>query len=134
MYDEIGKVDFIDREINPNTGSILIQASFPNPDGLIRPGAFGRVRIPVANAKDRLLVPQSCVGELQGKEFVYVVADGGTVERRNVTIEGFYKDYFLIKGDVTANEQVVFEGLQKVSNGVVVEAVLTQFESQYEGE
>jgi len=65
-YARKGSIDFIDRNVDPNTGAILLQASFPNPDFLIRPGQFARVKINIKNAENAILVPQKCLKELQG--------------------------------------------------------------------
>ncbi|MCK4562191.1 MAG: efflux RND transporter periplasmic adaptor subunit, partial [Flavobacteriaceae bacterium] len=73
LYGQIGKIDFIDRNIDSSTGTILLQASFPNPMRLIRPGQFARVKIKVVDVTDALIVPQKCLSELQGQYSVLVV-------------------------------------------------------------
>ena len=61
FYDQKGKIDFIDRNVDPSTGAILLQASFPNPDGLIRPGQFARVKTMIKEEVGALLLPQKCI-------------------------------------------------------------------------
>jgi membrane fusion protein (multidrug efflux system) len=84
VYNYKGAFDFIDRGIDPTTGAILIQASFPNPDGLIRPGQFAQIRVPISDDSGTIIVPQRSVMELQGKYQVYVVNDSNKVDLREV--------------------------------------------------
>jgi membrane fusion protein (multidrug efflux system) len=74
-------VDFVDREVDTTTGAMLVQASFPNPEKLLRPGQFVRVRVKGQVIKDGILIPQRCVMELQGLHNVYVV--DATTKRRS---------------------------------------------------
>jgi membrane fusion protein (multidrug efflux system) len=73
VYGHDGKVDFVDREVDTTTGAMLVQASFPNPEKLLRPGQFVRVRVKGRVIKDGILIPQRCVMELQGLYNVFVV-------------------------------------------------------------
>jgi len=66
IYEHNGQMDFFGREIDPTTGSLLIQASFPNPDSVLRPGQFARIKVNVRVEKNSILIPQRCVTELQG--------------------------------------------------------------------
>ena len=124
LYPEKGQVDFIDREVDPTTGAILLQASFPNPEGLLRPGQFAKVKIRVETVKDGILIPQRCVSELQGQFSVYVVGQDNTVEQRGLTLGPAVGSAYLVKEGLKAGEQVVYEGLQMVRNGAVVKPVV----------
>lgn len=132
VFEHTGEVDFVNREIDETTGTLLIQSTFPNPDRIIRPGQFARVRAVVNTNPKGLLVPQRCVSEFQGKHNVMVVADSNKVEQRSVQIQGPYKDYFLIGDGLKEGEKVVFEGLQKIKNGSVVNPETIEFESQFD--
>ena len=79
VYGYKGKFDFIDRNVDPTTGAILIQSSFPNPDQLLRPGLFAKVRAEVDLVKNGILVPQRCVVELQGTFSVLVIDENNKV-------------------------------------------------------
>ena len=68
--------------MDPTTGAMLVQASFPNPQELLRPGQFAKVKALVTVVKDGILIPQRCVVELQGQYSVYVVGDGDKVQTR----------------------------------------------------
>lgn len=123
LYKDNGKIDFIDRNIDSSTGSILIQASFPNPDGLLRPGMYTKVKIEMAIGHGSVLIPQRCVMELQGQHSVYVVKDDNTVEMRQVKTGDKVGELWVITQGLKSNEKVVIEGLQKVGSGVKVEPV-----------
>lgn len=125
-----GNVKFVDREVNPETGSLLVQTSFPNPDEILRPGQYAKVRAKMDEIKNALIVPQRCIMELQGTHSVYVVTDSSKVENRQVVTGPKYNDYWIIKEGLKANEKVVIDGLQKVKTGMPVVAKITEFESK----
>ena len=122
VYTHKGKADFVNREVDPTTGALLIQASFPNPDELLRPGQFAKVRGEVEVVKEGILIPQRCVMELQGTFTVYVVGAENKTQAREVKAGPKIKSFWLIREGLKADEKVVYEGLQKVKDGTVVEA------------
>ena len=120
LYDHKGKPEFIDRNVDPTTGAILVQASFPNPKKLLRPGQYAKVKALVTVVKEGILIPQRCVMELQGMYSVYVVGDGDKVQTRRVKVGPKIKQFWLITEGLKPGEHIVYEGLQKAKNGVVV--------------
>jgi len=120
LYSHRGRFDFIDRQVDPTTGAILVQASFPNPDRMLRPGQFAKVRALAETVKDGILVPQRSIKELQGFYRVYVVTDQDKVEERNVTLGPVFGSRQLVRNGLRTGEKVVYEGLQKVSDGAAV--------------
>jgi membrane fusion protein (multidrug efflux system) len=120
LYPHRGTFDFIDRQIDPTTGAILVQASFPNPDLLIRPGQFAKVRALAETIKGGILVPQRSVAELQGLYRVYVVNDQNKVEERQIEVGPTFDSRWLVLDGLKAGEKVIYEGLQKVSDGAAV--------------
>ena len=124
LYPQKGRFDFIDREVDPTTGAILLQASFPNPKGLLRPGQFAKVKVLAETVKDGILVPQRCVTELQGLFSVYVVGEDNTVEERKVVLGPSVGNAYLVKEGLAVGEQVVYEGLQMIRNGMTVKPVV----------
>jgi len=124
LYPEKGQVDFIDREVDPTTGAILLQASFPNPRGLLRPGQFAKVKILAETVKDGILVPQRCVTELQGLYSVFVVGQDNTVKEHQITLGPAVGSAYLVKEGLAAGDHVVYEGLQMVRDGAVVNPVV----------
>jgi len=132
VFEHKGEVVFIDREVNPSTGSILIQARFPNPQSLIRPGQYAKVRAHINNLKNALLVPQSCVTEIQGQYSVYTVSDSSTIQTVQVSPGPKYKDFWVIKSGLKPNDKVVLDGIQKVRNGMKVVTKEVEYTSKVE--
>ena len=126
LYEHKGKADFIDRQVDPTTGAMLVQASFPNPDELLRPGQFARVKAKVTVVKDGILIPQRCVTELQGLYSVYVVDNSDKVEQREVKAGSKVKQFWLILEGLKPGEKVVYEGLQKVKAGAIVNPIIKE--------
>ena len=126
LYEHKGRYDFIDREVDPTTGAILIQASFPNPDELLRPGQFARVKGEFEVVKHGILIPQRSVIELQGLHSVYLINDSNKVVKQNVKVGPKIKDFWLITEGLKSGEKVVYEGLQKVKEGITVNPTLQE--------
>ena len=129
VYGYKGNPEFIDRNVDPTTGAMLVQASFPNPQELLRPGQYAKVKALVTIVKDGILVPQRCVMELQGTYRVYVVGDGDKVEIRNVKTGPKIKQFWLITEGLKPGERIVYEGLQKIKEGAVVKPTVKEIES-----
>jgi membrane fusion protein (multidrug efflux system) len=126
LYEQKGQFDFIDREVDPETGAILAQASFPNPEEILRPGQFARVKAKVRVVEDGILIPQRCVMELQGLYNVFVVEANNKVEKRGVKVGPRIKEFWLITEGLKPGEQVVYEGLQKVKPGANVKPTIKE--------
>jgi len=110
----------INRAVDPQTGTISVESTFPNPNALLRPGQFGRVAFPIAQAKDALLVPQTALQSLQGTAIVYVLGPGDKLQLRTVVPGGNYGDDVIIRSGLKAGETVVVEGGNRVQAGGVV--------------
>ncbi|MGB6523275.1 MAG: efflux RND transporter periplasmic adaptor subunit, partial [Candidatus Cybelea sp.] len=106
--------------VDPKTGTINVEARFPNPDGLLRPGGFARVRVVVENRRDALLVPQTAITKSQGVDAVYVVNSKNEVVLRSVTLGTAYKQSFVVQSGLNSGDRVIVEGTQKVQPGVKV--------------
>lgn len=130
LFDQKGQLDFIDRNIDTSTGTILVQATFPNPDKIIRPGQFARVKVKVMDIKDAILVPQKCLIELQGQYSVLIVNAEKKVEAVQVVIGEKIPGYTIIKSGIKSGDQVILEGLQKVKPGLAVIPVVTEYKNQ----
>ena len=125
-----GRLDFADREIDPSTGTLLLQASFDNPNRLIRPGQYAKIILPTELRTNALVVPQRCVVELQGQFSVMVVDDQNKVRRQPVVIGETLGDKWLIEEGLTAGDQVIIDALQKVGPDMTVVPKLITFESK----
>lgn len=127
-YPHKGSPNFMDRKIDPATGAILVQVSFPNPDNIIRPGQFAKVKLKAEDVKDGILIPQRCVSELQGRERVFVVDKENTVHERQVKMGPTIDNFWLVRKGLKPGERIVYEGLQKVGDGTKVRPKDTQVE------
>ena len=130
LYEHKGRIDFIDRNVDSSTGTILLQATFPNPDGLIRPGQFARVKAMVKEEKNALLVPQKCVSELQGQFSVFIVNSENMIESKQVKVGEKIGEFLVIKDGLNDGDKVILEGVQKVRSGMEVVPEITEFKSQ----
>lgn len=126
VYDRTGTIFFADREVNPATGAIRIAGVFPNPNGLLRPGGYGRIRASARTQNGALLVPQRAVIELQGSRQVAVVGSDNKVSIRPVTVGDRVGKMWIVSQGLKVGEQVVVEGLQKVRDGSIVKIVPAQ--------
>lgn len=124
-YPYSGRIRFINRQVNATTGTILLQASFPNPEGLLRPGQFARVRAVSEVIPGGLLIPQRCALEMQGSYNVFVVNEQNEIEFRSIEVGAVYQtSYLVVTSGLEPGERIVYEGLQKVKSGTVVNPVL----------
>lgn len=115
-----GRLTFVDRNIDPATGAIRVAANFNNPNNLLRPGQFARVRALTSVAQDALLVPQRAVIELQGKFQIAVVAPGNKVQLRNVTLGAQHESNWVVTSGLREGETIVVEGLARAQDGAPV--------------
>jgi len=128
LYPHKGSPNFLDRNIDPATGAILVQISFPNPGNIIRPGQFAKVKLKVEDIDEGILIPQRCVSELQGRTLVFVVDAENTVHERQVTMGPTMDNFWLVRKGIKPGEKIVYEGLQKVGDGTRVRPKATQVE------
>ena len=123
VYERPGTIYFADREVNPATGTIRIAGVFPNPNNLLRPGGYGRVRASAKTQSGALLVPQRAVIELQGSRQVAVVGNDNKVSIRPITVGERVGKLWIVTEGLKPGERVVVEGLMKVRDGAPVKAV-----------
>jgi len=119
-YPKDGTFDFADRQINESTGAIRMAALFPNPDDILRPGGYGRVRAVIRTEHNALVVPQRAVSELQGGYQVAVVDRENKVSIRPVKVGDTSGSEWVIAEGLKPGERVVAEGVQKVRPGMTV--------------
>jgi membrane fusion protein (multidrug efflux system) len=128
LHPSKGRLVFVDRNVDPATGTILLEAAFPNPGGIVRPGQYARVRAAVDMKPGAILVPQRAVSELQGVYNVAVVGGDDTVELRMVKPAERIGTLWVIDSGLKGGERIVVEGLQKVRSGVKVKAEMVKIE------
>jgi RND family efflux transporter MFP subunit len=115
-----GTIDFIDNRVDPSTGTIRVRAIVPNPDRLLAPGLFVRVRVPVGESRPGILVTERAIGTDQDRKYVLVVNDRNVVEYRPVKLGGLHDDLRAVAEGLAPGEWVIVNGLQRVRPGVTV--------------
>jgi membrane fusion protein (multidrug efflux system) len=128
VHPEKGQLVFVDRNVDPATGTILMEAAFRNPGGIVRPGQYARVRVAVDLKKGAILVPQRAVSELQGIYNVAVVGGDDTVEIRMVQTGQRIGNLWVVDSGLKSGERIVVEGLQKVRPGMKVSPQVVKIE------
>jgi len=126
-YPDKGWLELIDRAVSTSTGSILLEARFPNERGLLRPGQFARVRAATERVQGARGVPQRAVIERQSMSEVFVVGEGNKVDRRAVVPGERVGQFWLIEKGLSPGDKVLVDGVQKVQTGMVVAPVAASF-------
>jgi RND family efflux transporter MFP subunit len=111
----------VNREINPQTGTLLLQALFPNPGNILRPGLFAKVRLHLQREAPTLVVPDVAVQQIQGQTRVAVVDATNHVDIRAVKLGRIIDHTYLVESGLRAGERVVVEGMQNVQPGIEVQ-------------
>ena len=124
VYQHPGVFRAVNNAANPQSGTILAQAAFPNPEHLLRAGMYARVRVRTQDRPNTVLVPQTAVQEAQGARTVFVVGSDNSVALRTITDGGPYGPFFVVLDGVRAGERVIVEGIQKVRPGAKVSPTL----------
>ena len=123
QFEQRGSFLFADRQVDPNTGSIKVATAFPNPQQLLRPGQFGRVRANTGLLRDALLIPQRAVVDVQGNHQVAIIDETGVVEFRPVGVGVRVGSLWVVTSGIGKTDRVIIEGLQKVKAGMKVATV-----------
>ena len=124
LFPQKGRIVFVGRAFDAKTGTISLQAEFPNPARVLRPGQFARVRGVVDERANAMLVPQLAVQEQQGAKTVLVVEAGDKVALRSVTLDDRVGDLYIVTKGVNPGDRVIVEGMQKVRPGMQVKPQL----------
>lgn len=122
VHPHLGKLAFVDRLVDATTGTLKIRVEFPNPEKIVRPGQFCRVRVLTRTLPNSLLIPQRAVQELQGLHNVFVVAADGKAVFKRVKMGRRIGPLWVVESGLTAEERIIIEGLQKARDGGQVEA------------
>lgn len=120
VYDHLGYATKVDRNIDSSTGTLTIEAEFPNPEDILRPGMFARIRFDAQELKDAILVPQRAVNELQSAYRMFVIKDDNTVTVRQVKIGPRLGSNWIIESGIEVGEKVAVEGLLRLREGMSV--------------
>ena len=119
-----GTINFEDNQVNPKTGTLRVRGVFPNKDEALSPGFFARVRVPIGQAHQALLVSDRAIDTDQGEKVLYIVNKKNEVVSRPVRLGALHDGLREIKGGLMPGESVIVNGLQQVRPGVTVEPKL----------
>jgi membrane fusion protein, multidrug efflux system len=119
IYDQTGKINFVDVTVNQATDTILVRASFPNPQGKLIDGQLVRVSVESEKPEEKLLVPQSALIADQQGLYVFVVQDGKAAIRR-VKPGGQFGAYAIVDDGLKADDQVIVQGMETLRAGTPV--------------
>lgn len=136
VYKHEGKIETMESEFEPETGSIAFRASFPNPGKILKHGASGKVMLTSVVPK-ALMVPSRSVFEIQDKNYVFVVDKDNTVKMKNFVPETRVEDFILVRSGLSAEDRIIYEGVQNIREGnkvvprpITLEAVMAEQEEQ----
>ncbi|MGK6350351.1 efflux RND transporter periplasmic adaptor subunit [Parapedobacter sp. DT-150] len=116
LFDHPGVIGTIEADFNNETGNIPFRATFPNPDGLLRHGETGNIRMSIP-IKDAIIIPQKATFEVLDKKYVFVIDKDGIVKTRKITVGEDIEDLFIVSEGLTENDKILLEGIRKVRDG-----------------
>jgi RND family efflux transporter MFP subunit len=119
-FPPLGSIESFDNRLDPDTGSILLRAVFPNDDGRIVPGLFARIRIPMSDRHPALLIDERAIGTDQANKFVLTLSPTNTVQYQPVVLGPLIDGKRVIRSGLEAGEKIVVNGLARVRPGMLV--------------
>jgi len=120
VYPHKGKVVIFDRAVDQKTGTLNFAAEFPNPEGQLRPGQFGRLRGVAETVKDAIVIPKRAVQEIQGMKTVLVVGADDMVALRTIQPGDSVGDLLIVREGLEPGQRVIVDGVQKARPGAKV--------------
>jgi membrane fusion protein (multidrug efflux system) len=130
MYPAAGRLDFVDNQVDADTGTIAVRAVFDNPEGILLPGQYVNVLISCSEGKRLPIVPQSAVQEDRKGRYVFVVDAENRVQQRRITTGAAIGTNWAVESGLMTGETIIVQGVQKVSPGLIVETVTTSGQSK----
>lgn len=122
VYSGRGVVDQANREITSGTGTLTLKARYDNPNHMLMPGMFARVQANAGTLQNAILIPQRAVKEMLYKKFVFVIGSDNKVDMKEVKLGARVGRFYIVESGLEGNENLVVEGVQKVSKGSEVKA------------
>jgi RND family efflux transporter MFP subunit len=116
-----GVINFVDNQIDPKTGTLLVRGVFANKDRILSPGLMARVRVPIGEPHQAMLVTERAIDSDQGQRILYVVNSKNEVVSRPIRMGALHSGLRVIESGISAGDRVIVNGLQRVRPGVVVE-------------
>jgi multidrug efflux system membrane fusion protein len=113
-FPHVGRIDFLDNEVNPSTGTIRARVILPNPDHLLTPGLYARVQLESSGTVQALLIDDKAILTDQNQQYVYVVGSGNVAQRKDVVTGGMADGLRLIQSGLASGDRVIVSGLQQI--------------------
>ncbi len=120
----VGHIDFMDRSIDPSTGTLAMRAVFANPKGLLKPGNYTQVNLVLGERDNGIIIPQSAYTQIQGKFFVFLVDKDNKVSREPVQLGRNIGNNVLVLSGLNPGDKILLEGFQKFQENMVVTPIL----------
>jgi membrane fusion protein (multidrug efflux system) len=120
-YPERGAIEFVASEVDRQTGTVAVRATFPNPDRLLVPNQFVTLVVGAEEAPRLPVVPQSAVLQDREGRFVYVLGEGNAVAQQRIETGARVESGWAVTQGLSGGEQVVVQGIQRLSDGMVVQ-------------
>ena len=117
LYPETGHLSFTDRQVDPTTGAVTVEAAFANPDRLLRPGQYVKINVVTDIRKDALVIPQRAVIEMQGIYQVFVVDKDNKVQMKIIQVGPSFKDAYIVTDGLAAGDRIAMGGTSLLKNG-----------------
>ncbi|WP_416440826.1 efflux RND transporter periplasmic adaptor subunit [Leeuwenhoekiella sp. A16] len=129
------KVDFVDNELDNNTGTIESRATLENKDHLLEPGMFGKARLKGSAEHEALMIPDDIIGTNQSIRFVYVLGNDNVVTTKNVTLGPLHSNGLrIIRDGITKDDKLIINNIQKIGPGMSVTPIETSLDKDKGGE
>jgi membrane fusion protein (multidrug efflux system) len=127
VFPEKGKLDFANREIDPATGSLLVQAVVPNKSKLLRPGQYVKVRFKSDEIHDAVLVPQEAINQMQNVYMAYLVNDSNRISPKPVQVGLRSGSNWVVKSGLQPGDKVALVGNAMIKPGIVVKPIMKAY-------
>ncbi|MCJ2163315.1 MULTISPECIES: efflux RND transporter periplasmic adaptor subunit [unclassified Pseudodesulfovibrio] len=128
-YDQPGKFDMVDPTIDPQTGTLGIRVLFPNPDDLLKPGQYAKVRVLLSNVKDAIVVPVKGVIDTQGMKSLYVVGEDGIIKSQPVKLGSEQGEFVMVTEGLNVGDMVIVDGARRVKPGMQIKPIVVPMSS-----
>lgn len=130
IYEHQGQIDFVSNRVNPETGSMEVRATIPNPQGVLKPGQYVTVIVKSKASVDTLMIPQTAVQSDQQGDYVMTIVEGNKVMRNNVNLGKRVDLLVIVEDGLQVGDVIVTRGVQKIRQGQVVKTKSTDQISQ----
>ena len=123
LYPLKGKMNFANREIDPSTGALTLEAQFKNTDNILRPGQYVKLKLVTEFRDNALLIPQRAVNEMQGLYQVYTVGDSNKIDLKLIKLGPTYNMSYIVEIGLTSHDRIVIGGTQLLRNGSIIKPI-----------